>query len=222
MANSRKKILTAAMLFLLLGVPVLWVVINKTGKHYSKTLPIYFERELDSQGDTVYHTVSDFELVNQNGDSVSLANFDGKIILANFFFTSCETVCPAMNAFISQHIYREFIKDPEIAFVSISVDPGKDSVTALKQYEKDMAASAPGWQFLSGNRARIYNLAQYSFRVPGAESEHQGLFHSDQVVLVDKERRVRGVFNTGGLDNKKLIIDSIRGLYLEYRAGINI
>ena len=93
-------------LFLLIGMPILWVMINKTGVHYSKKLPIYFERELDANGDTIYHTVDDFKLVNQFGDSVTLDTYKDKILLVSFFFASCETVCPKMNGYIGTHIYR--------------------------------------------------------------------------------------------------------------------
>lgn len=206
-------------LFLLIGGPVIWIMLNKTGVHYSKKLPIYFERELDAKGDTIYHTIEDFRLVNQFGDSVSLAAYKNKIMLVNFFFASCKTVCPKMNAFISEHIYREFRKDTSIVFVSFSVDPANDSVPALKAYSRRMNAdtAARNWQFLTGSKSKIYDLAENSFRIPGAEDEHQGLFHSDKVVLVDKLGRVRGVFGTETQNEKSEIIDAVRALKLEYK-----
>jgi protein SCO1/2 len=106
------------LLFLLLVVPILWVMLNKTGVHYSRKLPIYYDRELDANGDTVYHTIDGFKLVNQNNDTVTLANYDDKLLLVSFFFVNCETVCPTMNNYIAQHIYTEFEKDDEIRFIS--------------------------------------------------------------------------------------------------------
>lgn len=222
MDNNIKKSPTwkvLGILFLLIGGPVIWIMINKTGVHYSKKLPIYFERELDARGDTIYHTIEDFRLVNQFGDTVSLATYKNKILLVNFFFASCKTVCPRMNAFISEHIYREFRKDTSIVFVSFSVDPNNDSVPVLKAYARQMNAdtAARSWQFLTGSKSKIYDLAENSFRIPGAEDEHQGLFHSDKVVLVDKLGRVRGVFGTETQNEKSQIIDAVRALKLEYR-----
>ena len=77
-------------------------MLNKTGVHYSKKLPIYFEREVDAKGDTIYHTVDDFKLVNQYGDSVTLDTYKDKILLVSFFFTSCASVCPKQNEKVRQ------------------------------------------------------------------------------------------------------------------------
>lgn len=202
-------------LFLLIGLPILWVMLNKTGVHYSKKLPIYFERELDEKGDTIYHTIEDFRLVNQYGDSVSLETYKNKLLLVSFFFASCETVCPAMNGYISQHIFREFEKDTNVVFLSFTVDPANDTPAVLLDYAKRLNANKQ-WQFLGGSRARIYNLAENSFRIPGAADAHQGLFHSDKLVLVDKQKRVRGVFGTGSQNDKTATVDAVRALKLEY------
>ena len=207
-------------LFLLIGMPIVWVVINKTGVHYSKKLPIYFERELDMNGDTIYHTVEDFKLVNQFGDSVSLATYQDKIKLVSFFFASCETVCPKMNGYIGTHIYREFEKDTNIRFLSFTVDPSNDSPAVLLQYAKSFNANNH-WQFITGSKTQIYDLAATSFKIPGAEDVHNGLFHSNKIVLVDKQNRIRGVFDTGGQNEKSATIDAVRALKLEYKNENN-
>ena len=188
-------------LFLLIGMPIIWVVINKTGVHYSKKLPIYFERELDAKGDTIYHTIDNFKLVNQYGDSVTLDTYKGKILLVSFFFASCETICPKMNGYIGTHIYREFAKDTNIRFLSFTVDPTNDSPAVLLKYAESFYANNH-WQFLTGSKTQIYNLAANSFKIPGAEDVHNGLFHSNKIVLVDKQKRVRGVFDTNGQNEK--------------------
>ena len=87
MTDTTKKSPTwkvLGILFLLIGMPILWVMLNKTGVHYSKKLPIYFEREVDAKGDTIYHTIEDFKLVNQYGDSVTLDTYKDKILLVSF------------------------------------------------------------------------------------------------------------------------------------------
>ncbi len=214
---------TLGFLFLLIGLPIIWIIINKTGIHYSSKLPILFERELNAKGDTIFHTIDNFKLVNQNGDSVSLKNFDNKLLLVNFFFSNCESVCPKLSYFIAHNIYREYEKDSSVRFISITVDPDNDSVSVLKKYADQYKASYPQWQFLTGSKKKIYDLALNSFKIPGADDEHQGLFHSNQMVLVDKELRVRGVFNTDYVDKlnkempEKVIIDAVRALKLEYK-----
>lgn len=208
-------------LFLLLVVPVIWVMLNKTGKHYSRKLPILFDIEITPKGDTIFHTINDFKLVNQNGDSTTLKSIGNHIYLANFFFSTCQTACPKMNGFIAQHIYTEFEKDTAIRFLSFSVDPTNDSPAVLKQYASSLNVKFPQWQFLTGNKKTIYNLAEFSFKIPGADAGHQGLFHSEQIVLVDRLRRVRGVFETGGQNDKKEIIDAVRALKLEYNNENN-
>jgi len=219
MANTIKKSPTwkvLGILFLLIGMPILWVMLNKTGVHYSKKLPIYFEREVDAKGDTIYHTVDDFKLVNQYGDSVTLDTYKDKILLVSFFFTSCETVCPKMNGYIGTHIYREFAKDTNIRFLSFTVDPANDSPAVLLKYAESFYANNH-WQFLTGSKTQIYNLAANSFKIPGAEDVHNGLFHSNKIVLVDKQKRVRGVFDTNGQNEKSFTIDAVRALKLEYK-----
>src|SRR4051812_26303229 len=121
--KKRPNLKVVGVLFLIIVAPVLWIMFNKTGIHYSRKLPIYFERELAANGDTIYHTIDNFRLQNQKGDSVTLNDFKNKILLVNFFFANCESVCPKMNGFISQHIYMEFKKDTTIQFISFSVDP---------------------------------------------------------------------------------------------------
>jgi protein SCO1 len=207
-------------LFLLLVVPILWVMFNKTGVHYSRKLPIYFERELADNGDTIYHTISNFKLMNQNGDSVTLDTYKDKILLVNFFFASCETVCPVMSTYISDHIFNEFKKDTNIRFLSFTVDPKNDSASVLKAYARKYAANE-NWDFLTGSKSVIYDLAENSFRIPGAEGAHQDLFHSDKIVLIDKQKRVRGVFDTNGEIEKRQTIDAVRALKFEYKENEN-
>jgi protein SCO1/2 len=219
MTDTTKKSPTwkvLGILFLLIGMPILWVVINKTGIHYSKKLPIYFERELDAKGDTIYHTIDNFKLVNQYGDSVTLETYKDKILLVSFFFASCETVCPKMNGYIGTHIYREFAKDTNIRFLSFTVDPANDSPAVLLKYAQSFNANNH-WQFLTGSKTQIYDLAANSFKIPGAEDVHNGLFHSNKIVIVDKQKRVRGVFDTNGQNEKSATIDAVRALKLEYK-----
>ena len=90
--KKRPSFKVMGVLFLIIVAPVLWIMFNKTGIHYSRPLPIYFERELAENGDTIYHTIDNFKLRNQMGDSVTLADYKDKIMLVSFFFASCENL----------------------------------------------------------------------------------------------------------------------------------
>jgi protein SCO1 len=210
---------TITILAILILLPVMWVVFLKKGRHYSQKLPILFERYANDKGDTIYHTIDDFIFTNQMGKKVTLDSLHGKILLVNFFFAQCPTVCPEMNKNM-QYIYREFLKDEDVVFLSHTVDPENDVPEALYEYSRRFGAQAPKWHFLTGEKKWLYDMAEFSYRIPGSEdAQHAGFFHSQQIVLVDKERRVRGIFD--GLkgmrkDGNPHIIDAVRALMYEY------
>lgn len=220
--NTRKtgRVFIIFMLFLLLMLPILWFMFLKQGKHYAKRLPIYFERYADEHGDTQYHTIDDFSFINQLGRPISSEDLEGKIWVVNFFFATCPDVCPQMNKNM-QYIYREFIKEEDVVFLSHTVNPEHDTPEVLYEYSRQFGAEAPKWNFLTGSKSLIYDMAEFSYRVPGSEdAAHGGFFHSENIVLVDKERRVRGIFH--GLkgmhkEGNPKIIDAIRALIFEYK-----
>jgi protein SCO1 len=218
--NTKRPIYKYIFLFFLLAAPVLWVMFLKKGKHYSSKLPIYYEKIVSPAGDTIYHTIDDFSFTNQLDSNITLADLEGKILLVNFFFATCPTVCPEMNRNM-QHIYREFLKDEDIVFLSHTVDPEHDTPAVLYEYSRRFGAEAPKWNFLTGSKFMLYDMAENSYKIPGAEdAQHDGFFHSENIVLVDKERRVRGVFHgRKGMhkDGNPQIIDAVRALQFEYR-----
>lgn len=216
--ESSKRYWISFILLLVLAAPVVWVMILKQGKHYSQGLPILFERELDPNGDTLYHTIEDFRLINQNGDTVRKKDFDSSILVVNFFFASCPDICPTMNNNL-RFVVEKFDKHEDVKFISHTVDPENDSVPVLNAYSKKLGANAPKWSFLTGSKKIIYGLAEFSYRVPGLEgASHAGFAHSEKFVLVDKEGRVRGVFNgILGMNENNKLIDAINVLRLEYK-----
>lgn len=230
MVKKGNKPFIIIILSILLIAPVIWVIILKKGQHYSTKLPVLFERYADENGDTIYHTIEDFKLVNQAGDTVVLADYDGQILVVNFFFSTCPEVCPQMNRNV-QNVYKEFIYDTMVTFLSFTVNPEYDNPQVLSEYAKSFGAELPKWHFLTGYKGVIYDLAEHSFRMPGSEDlEHEDFFHSDQVALIDKERRVRGIFEgrgvkSGGITNKQAVDrlrDAVRALKYEYTHGHNL
>lgn len=191
----------------------------------SERLPILGERDtvkkmVDGKEvvDTVYHTIPDFKFVNQEGDTVSAQNFNDKIYVADFFFTTCPTICPVMKKQMKK-VYEKFKGENEVAILSHTIDPEHDTPAILKEYAKDLGVSGTQWMFVTGNREKIYEIGEKQYLVvAGADSTAPGGYiHSGAFVLVDKQKRVRGMYNgTDEAGTQRLIAD-IERLRKEYK-----
>ncbi|WP_037300868.1 SCO family protein [Runella limosa] len=191
----------------------------------SERLPILGERDtvkkmVDGKEivDTVYHTIPDFKFVNQEGDTVSAQNFNDKIYVADFFFTTCPTICPVMKKQMKK-VYEKFKGENEVAILSHTIDPDHDTPAVLKEYAKDLGVSGTQWMFVTGNREKIYEIGEKQYLVvAGADSTAPGGYiHSGAFVLVDKQKRVRGMYNgTDEAGTQRLIAD-IERLRKEYK-----
>lgn len=184
----------------------------------SNRLPIYnpsdFNPELvdvSLQNTSKNHTVSDFELINQNGEIITQDHYKGKVYVADFFFTSCPTICPIMtnNMIILQD---EFLENQEVMFLSISVTPDIDSVSVLRKYATEKGVIDSKWNITTGNKKHIYELARKSYFavVEQGDGGFQDFIHTPNFVLVDKQKRIRGIYD--GTDNDEIfrIINDIR------------
>jgi protein SCO1/2 len=145
--------------------------------------------------DTVWHVIPDFTLTNQLGKEVSLRDVPRKIVVADFFFTHCPSFCPTLtrNMRRLQELFRS--NDTLVQFVSFSVDPVRDSVPVLKEYADRFGVQHNNWWMLTGNRDSIYTLAERDFKVAAVDSGHQNFVHTDRLILLDKDRFVRGYYN---------------------------
>ena len=158
--------------------------------------------------DSIWHTTKDIRLVNQLGDSVNLFSKKGKIIVADFFFTSCGSICPKLTrnmaklqqSFIRGGDLRNKIDTSIVQFVSFSVDPQRDSVSVLKDYADRFAVSHDNWWMLTGSRDSIYQFAFEEMKVDKFSMEpiSPDFVHTSRFILIDKNRFVRGYYN--GLD----------------------
>jgi len=155
--------------------------------------------------DTIYHKVADVELTNQFGNKVSINNDLGdKIVVVNFFFTTCPTICPKLTQHVKM-LQRAFKKnDTTVHLVSITVDPEKDSFPAIRQYADQNGVDHDHWYFMTGDRDLIYNYAYNELHVVMGEGRQgaDDFIHSQQLVLLDKERHIRGYYD--GLDTAEL------------------
>ena len=147
-----------------------------------------------------FHKIDDFSLVNQNNEIVTNETYDGKIYIADFFFTTCPGICPIMkeNMIVLQD---EFINDDDILLLSHTVTPEIDSVHVLKKYSQENGVNDSKWNMVTGDKKQIYNLARKSYLVAeDIESPTQyDMIHTENFVLVDSKRRIRGFYD--GTDN---------------------
>lgn len=142
------------------------------------------------------HTIADFELTNQNGEVITNKNYENKIYVADFFFTRCTNICIAMAYNMSE--LQDFYKnDNDILFLSHSVTPTIDSVSVLKEYANNKGVIDGKWNVTTGNKKHIYELARKSYFavLDEGNGDENDFIHTEQFVLVDKDRRIRGYYD---------------------------
>lgn len=157
------------------------------------------------------HTIADFSLINQNGKTITNKDYEGKIYVADFFFTRCQTICIVMayNMGELQDYYKD---DDDIMFLSHSVTPVMDSVPVLKEYAIKKGVNDQKWNVTTGPKKHIYDLARKSYFavLDEGEGDESDFIHTEQFVLVDKERRIRGFYDgTKKEDMEKLKSDMV-------------
>jgi protein SCO1/2 len=160
-------------------------------------LPILGERYVDDNQDTVYHSIADFAFVNQVGDTIRKEDMAGKIYVADFFFTTCPTICPVMKKEMLR-VYEQFKGDPNFRILSHSIDPSHDTQAVLKDYaEKLGVPDAATWNFLTGDQEKIFEIGQTSYLTTtmADDMEPGGFLHSGAFLLVDQQGRIRGVYD---------------------------
>ena len=160
-------------------------------------LPILGERYVDDNQDTVYHSIADFAFVNQVGDTIRKEDMAGKVYVADFFFTTCPTICPVMKKEMLR-VYEKFKGDPNFRILSHSIDPSHDTQAVLKDYaEKLGVPNADTWNFLTGDQEKIFEIGQTSYLTTtmADDMEPGGFLHSGAFLLVDQQGRIRGVYD---------------------------
>lgn len=197
---------------LILGIIVL-SVLNACNNKQQK-LPVLGNRQpvtktVDGKTvvDTAYATIPDFKFVNQYGDTITQKNLDGKIYVADFFFTTCPSICPVMHRNML-NVYKEFKTDDNFRIISHTIDPKYDTVKVLKRYADKMGLSGNSWWLLHGDKGSTYAIAKSYLQTvqeknPAGQYIHDGFF-----ILIDKQKRIRGTYE--GTDPKevdKLIAD---------------
>lgn len=169
-----------------------------------KKLPIYGDREAkitkDANGnekiDTIYKTIPDFKFLNQDSIEVTQDAFKDKVYVADFFFTSCSTICPIMHRNMKT-IFDKYKDNKEVMFLSYTIDFKYDKPSVLKKYAQKLGTDVPQWQFLYGNKEEVYKLAEKDYLVAVQEDSNatDGYVHQGWLVLIDKHKRIRGAYD---------------------------
>ncbi len=171
-------------------------------------LPVIGEKHL-SNTDTIYHAIGNFTLTNQFGEKVSEQTVKNKIYVADFFFATCQSICPQMSTNLVD-VQAAFENDPEFLILSHSVNPAHDTVEVLNKYGISYKAKKDKWHFLTGSKKVIYELALKDYLVNALEDDGsaEGFIHSEFFLLIDKQGRIRGVYDgTDKVQVTKLISD---------------
>ena len=175
---------------------IVFIFLVVLGCQQEKKLPFLGPKEIGKLGDTLYHKIPDFKFLNQDSLWISEKNMAGKIYVADFFFTTCPTICPKMKTQLLR-IYDKFAEDDRVRILSHTIDPEYDGVRVLKEYAKKLNITSPRWNLLTGKKSDIYRLGEKSYMVTAQEDANEvgGFVHSGAFILVDQNRHVRGIYD---------------------------
>jgi len=189
-----------------------------------KILPIYQPAEVsfelvDSSLQHVkkYHKIANFSLTNQNGNRISQRDYQGKIYVADFFFTTCPSICPIMTNNMV-YIQSKIMDDPQVKLLSFSVTPEIDSVPQLKKYALEKGVNDKKWNLLTGDKKEIYTLARKSYFVVKEDGDGgpHDMIHTENFVLVDPEKRIRGYYDGTDKAAMENLLADLKTLKEEY------
>ncbi len=190
-----------------------------------KPLPIYQPADVSTelvdstiQHQIKYHKIADFSLINQNGDTITQDNYKNKIYVADFFFTTCQTICPIMTDNMVD-IQKEIKNDDEVMLLSHSVTPKIDSVAQLKRYAIKKGVIDSKWNLVTGDKGQIYRLARKSYLAVKDDGmpDDYGMVHTENFMLIDKKRQIRGYYDGTKKDEIQRLLKDIKTLKKEYK-----
>jgi len=162
------------------------------------------------------HFVSDFELINQNGDTITNKDYEDKIYVVDFFFTRCGSICPIMTNNMMK-IQDKFLENDNLMLLSISVTPNIDNVATLKKYAKSKGVINSKWNITTGNKKHIYELARKSYFavLKKGDGGLQDFIHTPNFILIDKKKQIRGIYDGTDDTEIKRVIKDIKTLQIK-------
>jgi protein SCO1 len=205
--------------WLLLLIPALfigWYLMSEADNKPRWTLPYFGPRHAEKK-DTLYHSVPAFEFTSQYNEPVDLATVKGKIFVTEFFFSTCQSICPVMNNNLTK-IYQEFGQRDDFLILSHTVDPETDSVAVLKDYAEAHGVKDKKWLFVTGTKPELYHMARkgYLLNADNGKGDADDFIHTQNFALVDKDLHIRGFYDgTDSLEMNRLNKE-IKTLFQEY------
>ena len=210
---------------ILIGIPLIFISLGKT-QHNFKNVKHFVPEDVvikTIEGKTVYDTIwseiKPFSFVNQNGLVISEKDYEGHIYVADFFFTTCQTICPVMTSQMNQLILQLDGKTgkEQVKFISFTVDPEHDTVDILKQYAEKNHVNPEIWNLVTGDQRKIYELGVNSFKLSTQEDAlaEGGFLHSNLFVLIDEEKHIRGYYDGTSSEEIRVLAGDIKKLISE-------
>jgi protein SCO1/2 len=212
-----------AIVFAIISIIILAVIYNIL--NVDKVLPIYQPAKVNLElvDSTIqhinkYHKIADFKLTNQNGEIITQNDYQDKIYVADFFFTTCQTICPIMtdNMVVIQ---KEILDDNEVMLLSHSVTPKIDSVAQLKRYAIKKGVDDTKWNLVTGDKKQIYKLARKSYLAvkTSGNGDVYDMIHTENFMLIDKKRQIRGFYDGTKTEDIDRLLEDIKTLKKEQK-----
>lgn len=212
-----------AIVFLIISIVIVAIIFNIL--NVEKPLPIYQPTMVNSElvDSTLldvkkYHKIADFSLINQNGETVTQDNYKNKIYVADFFFTTCQTICPVMTDNMVD-IQNKIKADYDVMLLSHSVTPEIDSVAQLKKYALKKGVIDAKWNLVTGDKKQIYDLARKSYLAvkDQGNGDQYDMIHTENFMLIDKKRQIRGFYDGTNPEDIERLLNDIETLKKEYQ-----
>ncbi len=195
--------------------PVLFGMVLFSCLAREEKLPIFGQREVAGT-DTVYHTIAPFSFVDQDGNVITNNTFQDKMYVADFFFTTCTTICPIMKTQMLR-VYEATREMPDVLILSHTIDPEYDTVALLHDFAERLGVESKRWHFVTGVKDSIYKIAQTSYFATAMEdkTEPEGFIHSGAFLLIDKKQRIRGKYDGTKEEDVNRLVGDIKRLERE-------
>ncbi|MFE3846990.1 SCO family protein [Flavobacterium sp. LB3P45] len=213
-----RKFLGVLLVFSIITIYLFYVALKP-----SKSLPVFNPADVNPelvdssvQYKSKYHTIADFSFVNQNGKTITQKDYEGKVYVADFFFTTCGSICPKMTTNLAE-VQKAIINNPKVMLLSHTVFPETDSVSVLKAYALKNGVVDSKWNLVTGDKKAIYTMARKSYLAVklGKPEQLYDMVHTENFVLVDTKRRVRGFYDGTKKEDMKRLIEDINFLCTE-------
>lgn len=212
-----KGLKKGAILFAILLLPTIFFFILHSGTNNFIAPPFYGPKKIAQNGtDTIYHTIPDFEFVNQLGETVTNKDYEGKIYVSDFFFATCPTICPKMAVHMLE-LQKHFYDRSDFGLLSHTINPEHDTVEVLYEYSKNVHAIDSIWNFVTGSKESIASIARNGYFANAMKDldAEGGFLHSTNFFLIDRKGRIRGIFDGTSTRDIGDCMDAIEILYRE-------